>query len=80
MSTPLLNQPDGIGYTTLAAGLVTGPDREGKRATPPRDRSQFVSSGGIPNYGTAGLSGCRFAADPAHPIGRQFRTSGGAVE
>ena len=80
MIRPLANQSDGIGYATLAVRLVTGPDREGKRATPPVEGSQFVSNGGIPNYGTAGLSGCRFAADPAHPIGRQFRTSGGAVE
>ena len=79
MNTPLGNRPDGIGYATLAARLVTGPDREGKRATPSLDGSQFVSNGGIPNDGTAGLSGCRFAADPAHPIGRQFRIIGGVV-
>ncbi len=79
MITPLVNRPDGVGCATLAVSLVTGPHREGKRATPPLDGSQYVSNGGIPNYGTAGLSGCRFPADPAHPIRHQFRTSGEAV-
>ena len=79
MITPVGNQSDGIGYATLAARLVSGPDREGKRAPPPVDGSQFVSSGGIPNDGTSSPSACRYAADPAHQIGRQFRTSGGAV-
>lgn len=78
MITPVSNQPNGIGYATLAARL-TGPDREGKRAAPPLDGLQFVSNVGIPNYGTAAPSGCRFTADPAHPIGRQFRTSGETV-
>lgn len=77
--TPPVSQSDGIGCATLAARLVTGPDQEGKRATPPVDGSQFVANGGIPNYGTARRSGCRFAADPTHPIGRQFRTGGGAI-
>jgi hypothetical protein len=80
MITPLVNRSDGFGGATLAARLVTGPRREGERATPPLDGSQYVSNGGIPNYGTAGLSGCRFAADPAHPIRHQFRTSAEARE
>jgi hypothetical protein len=79
MITPLVNQSDRLGHATLAVSLVSGPRREGKRATPPLAGSQFVRKGGIPNHGTVGLSGCRFAADPAHPIGRQFRTSREAV-
>ena len=78
MITPA-DQSDGIGYVTLAARFFTGSDRKGKRATPPLDGSQFVSDGGTSHYGTARPSACRFAADPAHPIGCLFRTSAGAV-
>jgi hypothetical protein len=80
MITPLVNRSGGVGCATLAVSLVTGPRREGKRATSPLDGSQYVSDGGIPNYGTAGLSARRFAANPAHPIGREFRTSAEAGE
>jgi hypothetical protein len=79
MITPLVNRTDGVGCATRAVSLVTGPHREGKRATSPPDGSQYVSNGGIPNNATAGLSGCRFPADPAHPIRNQFRTSGRPV-
>ena len=79
MNTPLVSQSDGASRATLAIRLIAGSDREGKRALPALDGSQIVRGAGISNYGTAGLSDCRFAADPAHPIGCQFRTSAGAV-
>ena len=74
MITPLVNRPGGVVCATLAVSLVTTPARERKRATLPLDGSQYVSNG-IPNCGTADPSGCRFPADPAHPIRCQFRTS-----
>ena len=79
MIAPLVNRPDGVVCATLAVSLVTGPHREGKRATPPLGRWRLLNNGGISNFGTTGLSGCSFAADPAHPVRHQFRTSGGAV-
>jgi hypothetical protein len=79
MITPRVDHSDRLGYAALPVSLVTRPDREGKRATPPLGGSQFLSNGSIPRYGTVGLFAYRLAADPAHPIGRQFRTSGGAV-
>jgi hypothetical protein len=79
MITPLVNRSDDVGGATLAVSFVTGPHREGKRAPRPLYEWQFVSTGSIPNYRTAGLSACRLAADPAHPIRHQFRTSGEAV-